>query len=118
MKPLIFFLLLTTTSILSAQHAATRSVAGGHNQARSVRSEAKKYGVIADAWNWVIPANRKSDWYAYPIIGQVRDARMKLVYFYDKRMTRNKSDYYYIDEYENFMVVRWIPKGSIIWQRE
>lgn len=110
MKTLIFFLLLTTTSFLSAQHAAP----GG----RSARNEAKKYGIKSDAWNWVIPTTRKSDWYAYPIIGQVRDARIKLVYFYDKRMTRNKSDYYYIDEYERFIVLRWIPKDRIIWQRE
>lgn len=110
MKPLIFFLLLTTTTLLSAQNADP----GG----RSARIEAKKYGVKADAWNWVIPTTRESDWYAYPIIGQVRDARMKLVYFYDKRMTRNKSDYYYIDEYERFIVLRWIQKDRIIWQRE
>ena len=110
MKPLIFFLLLITASILNAQNPDPAR--------RSVRREAKKYGIKSDAWNWVIPSTRKSDWYAYPIIGQVRDARMKLVYFYDKRMTLNKSDWYYIDEYENFIVIRWIPKDRIIWQRE
>lgn len=118
MKYLIFFLILTTSSFLSAQHAATRSVAGGHNQARTARSEAKKYGIKSDVWNWVIPITRKNDWYAYPIVGYVRDARMTLVYFYDKRMTRNSSDYYYIDEYQNFIVIRWIQKNRIDWQRE
>ncbi len=110
MKPLIFFLLLITASILNAQNPDPGR--------RSVRREAKKYGITADAWNWAIPSTRKSDWCAYPIVGQVRDARMRLVYFYDKRMTRNKSDYYYIDEYERFIVLRWIPKDRIIWQRE
>lgn len=105
-------------NLLNAQHSATRSVAGGHNQARSVKSEAKKYGVTADKWNWVIPSTRKNDWYAYPRIGQVRDARMKLVYFYDKRIQRNPSDYYYIAEYQNFIVISWIQKELIDWQRE
>ena len=114
----VMLALFLFANLLNAQHSATRSVAGGHNQARNVKSEAKKYGVKADAWNWVIPTTKKNDWYAYPIVGYVRDARMTLVYFYDKRMTRNSSDYYYIDEYQNFIVIRWIQKNRIDWQRE
>lgn len=117
MKPFqLIIALLLSANFLTAQHSATRSVAGGHNQAKSVKSEAKKYGVTADKWNWVIPSMR--NWYAYPIVGYVRDARMKLVYFYDKRMTRNPSSYYYIDEYQNFTVLRWIQKERIDWQKE